>query len=696
MNTETARPVLTLGLILATHFDKGYSHTFGPLGLGFLAAAVRRDLPGVRVVMKERLEDLLAERPDIVGISAQTETYGVAIRLARQAKETLRIPVILGGVHITLLPESLHEIFDLAAVGEGEATLVDLLRSYLEKGRFDLEDLAKVPGLCFRRDGKIHRTAPRPVVRNLNELAPPNLDELPFHRASSMVCIVSARGCPYHCSFCVSEKFSQRYRSLSSDRVVNDIIRLVETRGVKHVVFYDDLLIADRKRLLALIAGLRETGLLGKLTFSCAVRANLVDETICNLLKELNVTDLGMGVETFSDNILKYYNKTGCTGAINQRAIDLLHANGIKVNPSIIFGAPVETREDMLITFRALFTNLRDGKINAPTWACLIPYPGTNLWDYALGRGIVSLDMNWDDFTAVRQKMYLCEKVPHQEFLDLMDEWTTKCSLVCLNSSSRGGSFGIKDRAVLWPKVARWRQQILARGAGELGDDVILEWGERLENRADGSWGLNSSAEGFVRSVDIQPTLMNGEFVEGSLVPAPQDSQSRDAEWTARGALTKGEVDTFLFVRFTYRRTSPFVGSDGLVISTKVSSSSNPALPLVLILQTRNGGEFMCVTGRSLQREGRQSIEVFFRDFQRAPWSPSADAQVDPGQITQIRAGWGGYYGRVKDVIEFRVGAPVAFRLRTTNPPKVTSECRIPVMVESRVADALLEVGRVG
>ncbi len=690
MNTETARPVLTLGLILATHFDKGYSHTFGPLGLGFLAASVRRDLPGVRVVMKERLEDLLAEQPDIVGISAQTETYGAAIRLARQAKEVLGIPVILGGVHITLLPDSLHEIFDLAVVGEGEATLVELLRSYLEHGRFDLEALVSVSGLCFRRDGKVHRTPPRPVVKNLNELAPPNLDELPFHRASSMVCIVSARGCPYHCSFCVSEKFSQRYRCLSPDRVVSDIIRLVETRGVKHVVFYDDLLIADRKRLLALIAGLRGAGLLGKLSFSCAVRANLVDETICQLLKELNVTDLGMGVETFSDRILKYYNKTGCTGAINQRAIDLLHAHGIKVNPSIIFGAPVETREDMLITFRALFTNLRDGKMNAPTWACLIPYPGTGLWENTLKRGIVGLNMDWDDFTAVRQKMYLCEEVPHQEFLDLMDEWTTKCSIVCLNHAGRGGSFGIKDRSVLWAKIARWREQILARGGTELGDDIILSWGERLERRADGSWGLNSGAEGMGRTTDLPPALMTGQYVKGTLEAVEFEPDGSEKEWTARGMLTQGEVDTFLFVRFAYRRTSSFADSDGLVIPTQVDGRQNPAQPMVIIIQTRHGGEFLCVTGRFLNREGRQSTEVFYQDFQRAPWSSNAETKLDYRQISQIRIGWGGYYGREKDVVEFRLGAPLAFRMKTSNPPTVTTECRIPVVHEPREVEAVV------
>lgn len=476
---KSAESPLVVGLILATRFDQGYSHSFGPLGLGYLAASVRKHLPGVKIVMREKLADLIALKPDLIGISSQSENYAIAIQYAKRIKAELDVPVVLGGVHITMLPESLHEAFDLGVVGEGETTFVELLRSMLQHHGLRREALSAIPGLCYRDQGRLHRTAPRELVKDLDTLPPPVLEELPFHRKSHMVCLVSARGCPYHCTFCISEKFSQRYRSLSFERVANDVEYWISRKGVKHVVFYDDLLIANKKRVQGLIRRLRDKRLLGRCTFSCAVRTNLIDEEMCCLLKELGVTDLGMGVESFSDRILSYYNKTGCTGEVNQHAIDLLHAAGIKVNPSLIFGAPIETREDMLITLRKVFENLRDGKINGPTYATLIPYPGTKIWDYALQRGVVSLDMDWDKFAKVQSTLYLCEEVSQAEFHTLLTEWRTRISLLLWYQPERGGSFVTHNRQEVARQAEKLASLLPYRDQSELGDDLIFEFAAR-------------------------------------------------------------------------------------------------------------------------------------------------------------------------------------------------------------------------
>ncbi len=478
---EPAKHRLRLGLILATRLDKGYLHTFGPSGLGYLAASVRRHLPGVEVVMKEKLEDLLALKPDLIGISAQSENYAVAIQFGKQIKQTLNIPVIIGGVHITMLSESLHDTFDVGVMGEGETTLVELLQSFMDHRGFDREALKSISGLVFKHHGSLHRTAPRELVKDLDSLAPPVFEELPFHRKSHMVCLMSARGCPYHCTFCISEKFSQRYRSLSFDRVADDVENWVKVKGVKHIVFYDDLLIANKKRVEGLLARLRQKKLLGKCTFSCAVRANLIDDEMCRLLKELGVLDLGIGLESFSDKILRYYNKSGCTGEINQRAIDLLYQAGIKVNPCIILAAPIETKEDMLVTLRKVYENLRDGKINGPTWSTLIPYPGTKVWDYALARGIVSLDMDWDKFSTAHSSLYLCEAVSQAEFGELITEWMTKISILLRNQPERGGTFVIRNPQVVAQNALRLEPKIRDRKITELGDDLILGFTNNME-----------------------------------------------------------------------------------------------------------------------------------------------------------------------------------------------------------------------
>jgi len=469
----------TVGLILATRFDKGYSHSFGPLGLGYLASNVRKELKNVNIVMKESLDEIIAEKPRLIGISAQSENYSIAVNYAKTIKSALNIPVVIGGIHISMLPESLDDNFDVAVIGEGESTFVELIQSYLDNNGLNIDSLMNIPGLLFKVDGVLQMTPSREVVKNLDLLPRPIYEELPFYRKSSVACIVTSRGCPYHCTFCISEKFSKRYRHLSAEVVSNDIEELVIRNGIKHIVFYDDLLIADKKRLLSLISNLREKNILGKVSFSCAVRANLVNNEICHLLKELNVVDLGMGIESFSDKILRYYNKTGVTGEINQRALDLLHNAGITVNPSFIFAAPIETKEDMLITLRGIYSNFRDGKLGSPTWATLIPYPGTKIWDYAVERGIVSNDMDWNNYGATQSTMYLCEEVSLSEFNQLMDEWVTKFTLLLRNYPDKGGHFVVRNEAELQDKIKYLFPILIKRNIKELGDDLILQEGKR-------------------------------------------------------------------------------------------------------------------------------------------------------------------------------------------------------------------------
>jgi len=140
------------------------------------------------------------------------------------------------------------------------------------------------------------------------------------------------------------------------------------SEGASQIVFYDDLLIAEKKRMTELADKMVRRKLDKVCTYSCQARANLVNDEICSLLKKLNFTRIGIGIESFSDKILKYYNKSGVTAKVNQRAIDLLTKHGLEVSPAIIFGAPVETREDMLLTLRALYHNISEGKISDAAW----------------------------------------------------------------------------------------------------------------------------------------------------------------------------------------------------------------------------------------------------------------------------------------------------------------------------------------
>jgi len=475
-NSSVVKPILTIGLLLATRHTPGYN-SFVPLGIGYLEKYISKSLPEVKVIFAEVLEELIQAKPDIIGISSTTENYHIAINNAIKIKEKLGIPVILGGIHISLLPESLQDCFDLAVIGEGEITLVEVLKLYIRNGSFNKTEMKEIPGLLFKENGALFQTQNRQVVDNLDSLPKPVIDELPFYNSKMVGCIVSARGCPYKCSFCASEKFAHHYRTLSTDLIVDEVEYMIKEKSIRHIVFYDDLLIANKKKVIELISILDKKELLGKCSFSCQVRANLITDEICLLLKKLNVVDVGIGIESFSDKILDYYNKKGVTSEINQRAIDLLNKHGIKVNPSIILGAPIETKEDLLITLRAVYNNIKDSKITSPAWGTLRPYPGTKIWDYAESVGIVSANMDWERFSDWSNfETYLCKQIPKSEFYEIIDEWITKISILAIDRPRVEGNFVIKNPEALSEKIKYFQQKLKKRTVYDLGDELIMEY----------------------------------------------------------------------------------------------------------------------------------------------------------------------------------------------------------------------------
>lgn len=395
-----------------------------PLGPAFLAASINRALPGAQVLLCERLEDVLREKPDLVGVSANTDNYAVAVAWAKKLKSALAAPVILGGIHISLAPASLAPCFDLAVIGEGEDGAVEALRSYLRYGRFNYSDLRAVRGLAFFHEGRLCLTPPRPQAQDLSALAPPRAELVPYYRARTARHLFTARGCPYSCDFCASSRLFQGYRALPAALVAEEIGRLVREENAARIIFYDDLLAADKRRLAALADELGRRGLLGSCRFTGSVRADLVDRETCALLVRLGFDLAAIGLESFSDGVLAFLNKKGLSGEVNQRALDLLADHGIAALGLFMFGVPPETAADVELTLEAVGRNAAAGKLSDAYWSLLAPYPGTRTWDQAAARGIVKPDMDWSLFSGGgRPELYLGQRLSRPELAAIIGRW---------------------------------------------------------------------------------------------------------------------------------------------------------------------------------------------------------------------------------------------------------------------------------
>ncbi len=365
-------------------------HGHQPLGLGYLSSYVKAHASDVEIYLARNEKELLDGRPELVGVSAVTYNFGEAARLARCAKDEFGSFTVLGGTHITALPESLPDSFDVGILGEGEMTFVELIRA-LQNNATAVADLRKINGITFRNGEAVEITARRELVRPLDSLPFP--DRTLFEASSDLkeghASLISSRGCPYDCAFCSSViHWGRTIRNFSADYLIREISEVVEKYHPKRVEFVDDLSLNDKERFRKVCEFIVSSGLSDEhLTFHLTGRANNIDEETCALMKSINTTQLFIGLESMSDKVLKNLGKGGVSVEINRRAVELLHKHDIPINASFIIGTPGETIDDAYLSCQFVLENLE--KFCYVDGGILRIFPGTKFWQDAVAKGII-------------------------------------------------------------------------------------------------------------------------------------------------------------------------------------------------------------------------------------------------------------------------------------------------------------------
>jgi radical SAM superfamily enzyme YgiQ (UPF0313 family) len=338
--------------------------------------------------------------------SASTQVMTAAGQVCTAIKRAARKqPLLLVGGHVTALPRRTlrEEPADFVAAGEGLHTLAALVEAL----KTPAPDLARVPGLWYRRDGQSVQTPDVPLVGDLDQEVPGQAwDLLPMrrYRAHNWHCLgghdrkpyaalYTTLGCPFHCSFCCIQapfKTGERaaglkesansYRYWSPDHVVAQIDRLVNEYGVKNLKIADEMFVLNRKHVLGICDRLIERRY--DLNIWAYTRVDTIKEGMLDKLRAAGFRWLAFGIEAGADRVRADVDKSFRQEQVYQ-TLDRVRAAGIHVIGNYIFGLP----EDDLATMRATLDLAVDLNCEFANFYSAMAYPGSPLYARAVRKG---------------------------------------------------------------------------------------------------------------------------------------------------------------------------------------------------------------------------------------------------------------------------------------------------------------------
>lgn len=383
MNTQSFPPVLLLSAP-----SRAFNHFRPPLALMYLAGFLKHHGTAARIVditQKHQIynldfarcrEDYLAQvencimeevrstDADIVGISCYSPELAEVERLAARIRSMLpRACLIAGGIHPTLYPEDFlgpSSSFDYAVIGEGEETLLELIQGI----RSRREDMDHVKGIGFfdRSTGKTVITAPRAVSTDLDSIAHPDYEgvDMDYYTTASPYAIrgvfsrsfyiISSRGCPSSCSFCVAKKLREYHgrkpfvRLRSPASLLNEIVTLEQHYAIDSFYFIDDLFTLKKSHVLEFCDRMKHAG--SRLIWGCSSRVNTVDDEILSAMRNAGCVQIDFGVEQGSDEALARLKK-GITIRQVKETFASCRALGIRTFANFLINTPGETEKDI-------------------------------------------------------------------------------------------------------------------------------------------------------------------------------------------------------------------------------------------------------------------------------------------------------------------------------------------------------------
>jgi magnesium-protoporphyrin IX monomethyl ester (oxidative) cyclase len=342
--------------------------------------------------------------PDLVVITVPFSGWSkTAFDVASAAKSIDKdITTVLIGLHPSARPADclMHPNIDFVVIGEPEQTVSELA-GVLEQGK--VEDLKKVRGIAFIKNGETIITPPRPVIQNIDSLPFPARHLLPMEAYFAAVkenplrgeirkpwaIMITSRGCPYNCVFCtVHTVMGKKWRARSPENVVDEIEQLVHTYHIKQIDFLDDNMTLDKKRMETICDLIVKRGLDIEWYTPSGVRADTLDENLLTKMKESGCKKIRVAPESGVQRVVDQIIKKNLSLKEVEKAVVLSKKVGIKVGCFFVIGLIGETKKDIEETINYAYKLRRLGA-DGFIFSIATPQYGTELYEQAKRGGFL-------------------------------------------------------------------------------------------------------------------------------------------------------------------------------------------------------------------------------------------------------------------------------------------------------------------
>ena len=416
-----------------------YDYVF-PIGLGYISAVIKKQGYSLDCINLNHIEgkieriisdNLDRKRYDFVMTGHIGIGYAVVEKIILTARNHLSKPkVIVGGALVTSEKELMFNALrpDFAVVGEGEITILELLKCIENKGK-----LEKVKGIMFFYKGKQVFTGYREAIQDIDTLPVPDFESLgyseylknqennayinqtDFPRIYPVLC---SRGCPYQCTFCY-HSLGIRYRLRSLDKIFSEIENAINKYKINALSIHDDLFSINKERLFEFCKRIKELGKkAGGLSWSCQLSVNNIDKRLLETVKNAGCNIVSFGFESYNSEVLKSMKKPITPEQID-KTVKLCMEVGVGMQGGFIFGDIAETEETAKETLDYWKKNCK-GQLKL---GFIQPYPGSEIYKRCVEKGIIKDRLDFiKNYIAHTNWFNMTKKMSDKEILELKEE----------------------------------------------------------------------------------------------------------------------------------------------------------------------------------------------------------------------------------------------------------------------------------